>query len=68
MIPSHCRIVKRVDGFGGHFAFVWHRRERAAVVNADARFGVPVASRLLVMALKLNIDLSQRFAISWLAF
>jgi hypothetical protein len=53
-MPSFWRIAKRVDGLGGHLALVWQRRERAAVVNADAKFGDPEASKLLVMARKLG--------------
>jgi hypothetical protein len=59
-VPSLGRIVKRVDGLGGHAALVWHRRDRAVVVNADARFGDPEASRLRVIARKLDGFFSQR--------
>jgi len=55
MARSLCRIVKRVDGLGGHCALVWHRRDRAAAVNAEAKWGVPQASRFLVMERKSSI-------------
>lgn len=36
-------------------AFVWRSLERAAAVNEAARLGVPVASRLLVIARRLFV-------------
>lgn len=53
MLPSLGRRVKREEELGGNFALVWHSRDRAALVNADARLGEPVASRLRVMARRL---------------
>lgn len=51
---SQDRIAKRLDELGGALALVWHSRDRAALANAEARCGVPVARRLRVMARRLD--------------
>lgn len=41
--------------FAIRFALVWRSRQRAAAVNDAARLGVPVASRVLVIARRLSV-------------